>query len=60
MIGIFIGFLFGTLISAIWFELFSIKHPKTKEEAEQVLALIPKTESPIEYTSALVEHWKTD
>lgn len=40
--GLAIGFVFGIGFGALFFELFSVKHPKTREEAEQLLALLPE------------------
>lgn len=34
---IVLGFLFGIIIGVLYFELFSIKHPKTLEEVEMMM-----------------------
>lgn len=47
--GLGIGFVFGIGLGALFFQLFSVKHPKTREEAEQLLALLPPVETVKDY-----------
>lgn len=58
--GLGIGFMFGIAFGALFFELFSVKHPKTREEAEQLLALLPPVVEAKEYEVAVIEGWKTN
>jgi hypothetical protein len=55
--GLAIGFIFGVVLGSLFFELCSVKHPKTREEAEQLLNLLPPIKETKHYDTPIIEGW---
>lgn len=55
-----LGFIFGIVVGVLYFEMFSIKNPRTFEDAETLLALQPATETPLDFSDIQqeAERWK--